>query len=477
MRLKEITLKNFKAFVGEHNIKLFSLNLFYGENGSGKSSIILDSILFTLYGYSPNILTDLITAGQKNCFVNLFLEYNNTFYSITREIPSKLTILENGVPVQGSIKIKQEYINKLFNDITWFKKFRLFDVKEGINILEESGQSLQKTLLNFDEEKLNSLRNKLLEIKRERDVYNISNISVSSHYPSANRLTILKNGILLFNNLINKVKNKINDVLNSINQVNRNLGGFEYNIKNLIKKKNDVKGYTTCPTCLQSVSVQHKNLVEKEVNKQKTKDEKQITSLKLSLSSYKSELDVLKNKETSYQQKLSRVNSLIQTLENRIAYSNYKWTPKDLEVAKKCIKEVDNFYSFYLLESVKNLEPLINHILSKIKFKLKFIINDKNKFDFVVYKHDTPLNYKQLSTGQKLIVSIAMKMALLLENGETGLIISDEGLSSLSENNLTLIFELIQEYPFQLLSVVHRYENPLNCLKLFHVKEGKIDVL
>lgn len=69
---------------------------------------------------------------------------------------------------------------------------------------------------------------------------------------------------------------------------------------------------------------------------------------------------------------------------------------------------------------------------------------------------------------------MAVKMALLLDKGESGLIISDEGMSSLSKENLHLMFELIREFPFQLLAVVHRYENPPEFLSLYKVKKGKV---
>jgi energy-coupling factor transporter ATP-binding protein EcfA2 len=67
--------------------------------------------------------------------------------------------------------------------------------------------------------------------------------------------------------------------------------------------------------------------------------------------------------------------------------------------------------------------------------------------------------YKLLSTGQKLVLSIAFKLAILLEKNETGLMIADEGFSSLDIENLNHIFDLFNGLPFQLICVLHRFED------------------
>jgi len=199
-----------------------------------------------------------------------------------------------------------------------------------------------------------------------------------------------------------------------------------------------------------------------------------LAEIKMKLADEK--LKLVSNEESQewYQTSLRSAEASIQKLEARLKQKDYIWSPADLEVVKQCIKEVDNFYTFYLLEAIKSIEPVINHLLSKISMNMKFILNAKGKFDFIVNIDKKELKYSQLSKGQKLVVSMAVKMALLLERGESGLIISDEGMSSLSEKNLDLMFELIQEHPFQLLSVVHRYENPPNFLKLFEVDKGTV---
>jgi len=474
MRLIDIELYNFKNFKGLHTIKLTTLNLFQGNNGSGKSSLILDSVLFALYGYSAETLKQLVCKGTNDTKVKLFLEHNNKTYSIERCIPSQLTILEDAVPIQGSIKVKQDFLNGIFHDIEWFRKFRLFDVVAGINLLEESSLSLRKTLLSFNECKLNTIRENLLKIKREREVYNKDNITMSSHYPSEKRRTILSQTVQKFKTNISSIKGQISSIQENLRQSNYKLGALKQNNINLTAKIDNTKKLVTCPTCHQVVENSYKEQVEKEVNELIKANKETMDRLIGEIEDNQFILQSNVEHENKWQEQIFTVQSLLNKLDQRLQQKQYIWTGKDVEVIKVAIKELDNFYSFYLTESVKSLEPVINHILSPINFTLKFIINTKGHFDIVLYKDGVSFVYSELSTGQKLMISIAFKMALLLEKGESGLIISDEGLSSLSEENLSKIFLLIQSFPFQLLSVVHRYGTPLECLSVYEVADGSV---
>jgi len=474
MQLIELSLFNFKNFQGTHKISLKKLNLFQGDNATGKSTIIIDSILFVLYGYANQTIKQLVNKDKNNASVNLFLEHNNKSYSITREIPSKLTILENAIPIQGSIKIKENYITDLFHDITWFRKFRLFDSLVGINILEESNLTLKKTLLSFNEDKLNIIREKLLALKKEREIYNKSNINTYPHYPSEKRKTILQEGIQHLNNLITSIKNEINNNQLILRKSNYNLGGIEQENLNLKNKNKYINNLVICPTCNQKVENKYKQDVEKEIKELINKNLDQIIKIKKVITNKTKNINELTNTTNKYDHYLLKTQKYLNKLDERLKQKKYIWSDKDIEIIKRSIFELDNFYSFYLTETIKSLEPVINHILKKIGYVLKFKLNSKGQFAFNIYINTKEFEYKELSTGQKLMISIAFKMALLLERGESGLIISDEGMSSLSEKNLTLMFELIKTFPFQLLAVVHRYSCPESFLNIFTIEKEKI---
>jgi len=151
---------------------------------------------------------------------------------------------------------------------------------------------------------------------------------------------------------------------------------------------------------------------------------------------------------------LVKIRGLKDRLETAIKQKNFKYTKKDVLVMDKCIKELDNFYGYFITEWIKTLEPIINSILDKIGFKITF----KNDFDLVLSKDGEEYSYKDLSTGQRLILSIALKLSILLERNERGLLIADEGLSSLDETNLDYIIKLFNDLPFQLIAIIHRFE-------------------
>lgn len=67
MKITKITLKNFRAFYGEHEIDLSKKGknlLIYGENGSGKSSLLKAIELFL-----DSHVRDLAFANYRNFFV------------------------------------------------------------------------------------------------------------------------------------------------------------------------------------------------------------------------------------------------------------------------------------------------------------------------------------------------------------------------------------------------------------------------
>ena len=474
MRLIELTLCNFKNFKGLHNINLFELNLFQGDNGDGKSTLILDSVLFALYGYAKGKIAQLVCKGEKSASVRLYLEHNNKTYSITREIPSKLTVLEDAVPIHGSIKVKEEFLESLFHDITWFRKFRLFDVAAGINILEESSLTLRKTLLSFNEEKLNTIREKLLALKREREIYNKKNINMFPHAPSEARVGILEKGLNKIKALLEPLQADSYAKSLEMYELNKQVGATNQTITMLSNKINSTKNLVECPTCHQEVKNEYKESVEKEVTELINTNMGEVVRIENEWVKKQQEVANIREEEEQYSRQIFRVKSRLERMKLRLQAKQYVWTDKDVELIKKSISELDNFYSFYLTETIKSLEPVINHILKKVGFILKFQLNKKGQFDFSVLINNNEFDYKELSTGQKLMVSMAFKMALLLEKGESGLIISDEGMSSLSETNLRLMFELILGFPFQILAVVHRYENPPNFLKVYDVRKGMV---
>lgn len=122
--IKSLKLKNFKSY---SNVKINfqkGINIFYGENGSGKTSII-DAILFALYIDSWQkvhindfynldfkfLNTQVIRVGEEVCEVELELEKGNEIIRIIRKLwkNGKHKIFINNVDIYESIKERVIY--------------------------------------------------------------------------------------------------------------------------------------------------------------------------------------------------------------------------------------------------------------------------------------------------------------------------------------------------------------------------------
>ena len=84
--------------------------------------------------------------------------------------------------------------------------------------------------------------------------------------------------------------------------------------------------------------------------------------------------------------KKEKLNTLKLKLETRIKQKAFKYTEKDVLIAKKALAELDKLSSYYLTESVKILEPIINSVLEKIGFIVSFTINDNDRFTISLQK-------------------------------------------------------------------------------------------
>jgi DNA repair exonuclease SbcCD ATPase subunit len=106
-------MKNFMS-VGnapiEINLNEHSTTLVTATNGSGKSSVMLDSITFALYGKAyrninkPNLINSI---NQKHCLVEIWFKVNNTRFHIKRGIrPHVFEIYKNDELLNQDANIK-----------------------------------------------------------------------------------------------------------------------------------------------------------------------------------------------------------------------------------------------------------------------------------------------------------------------------------------------------------------------------------
>ncbi len=457
MQLKQITLHNFLIFNGEHTFPMSDINFIKGKNGIGKTTLTLYSLLFGLYGYSSRKLEDIPSKNRsKTALVSLLIDKNKDTYKITREYPLKLNITKNTIEVElANNNEKQRYINKVFGDLQYFKKFRTIDKDEGINVIDEGATSLKRTLFSIYEDLFNEVKIGLAKEKHNREMYNKDKLNTYSHYPSEKRLDVL-----------NKYINEAADILQTTNKdiettntVRFNLGEYKGKIEGsnagLESRRNILLKNSICPACRQVIREEYKQKVRETLDIDIQVGIKLINKALEEIKKnekVKNTLDTLRDAEIY---RINRLGNLKIKLETRLRQKDFKYTEKDIVLVKEALNELDKFTSYFILKSIKSIEPIINSILMKIGFEIEFIVNDKDDIEYFLTKDKIKYSRKDLSTGQKLILQIAFKLAILLQRGESGLIIADEGMASLDEDNLLHIIDLVRGLPFQLLFVIH----------------------
>lgn len=459
MIIKKIKLKNFKCF-DNAEFDFSKINLIQGQNGSGKSSLALESVLFCLYGYNENSLRDLIQKGKKSCTVAIQIIKNKNLYNIVRTYPTSLKIsINNEWQKLSSNTEGQSLINNVFGDRQLFQKFRLIDNSAGINILEQGKTSLRKTLLSVNEDFLNNIRTNLNNKKSHRQQYNKdNNPGLFTHYPSQTRLSLL-------NARISDIEPEIRGLYNNFNESNREIralhsdkGKLE-NSKSYYKSQRDkVYQNNACPTCDRKLNEEKKNMLLKDYNQRILSINSKLENLQNNILEESEVLEHIRISKDNLEKRRNKLNTLVTKLKSRIKAKAYKYTSKDVLIIKKAIEELDKFHSYFIREWLSSLLPILNSVTEKIGFTVDFIITDKGAFDIELEKDGQKFTYKNLSEGQKLIVSIAFKLAILMEKGESGLITADEGFSSLDQTNLNYVFELFNNFPYQLTCVIHRLE-------------------
>jgi DNA repair exonuclease SbcCD ATPase subunit len=458
----QTTINDFKKYVGKYTFNFDKINLISGENGAGKSTIALHALLFALHGYSENKLSKLTPKGvdNPNTWVEITLSHLGNTYIIKRSIPTKIELTINGIPsTLANNQLKQEEIDKVFKDVSFLKKFRLIDIKDSINLLEQTQSNLRKTLVNLEDSlNLSPVRDNLSELKNKKEQFNKDSHVLYNHYPSVNRYSTIDMNVQMLNMDISENEKEITKQEAILRERSSFVSKSQWQKSNLLAQKSKLSK-TVCHVCGQQIKINKQKELIEQIEKDLSAVENDIVSFGKEEVLQKAIVDTYKNKRVELIQKKEKLNKLLSKLDARLKQKDYIWSNKDVEITKQAIKEVDGFSTYYVTEKLKTLEPLINNILNKVGFVVKFDIVDNNKFDIRIFKGNLEFEYTELSNGERLLVGIAFQLALLLDKNESGLIIADEGFSSLSEINLNLMLDLFINSPFQLIAVIHRYSS------------------
>ncbi len=386
MKLKSLTLINFKSFK-DQTIKFSDyLNMIVGPNGSGKSNII-DALIFlfgSLKGKQLRISKsqDLIRFGENSCKVIGEFEINGERYLISREISKSgkniykinnktvtrgeiLDFFEkNGIHYEGHNFVLQGEITKIVKSSP---KERLEIIKECVGIkqfderknkameeLEKANTELRQIEVLYKEKK-----SKFEHYKKEYENLKLYN-SLSMRLKQIEQGKLQKDKekhILKLENLLNKknelngqraqINAKINDLKNKIQELKNKESDLinkieEFVNSDLIEEKSVIETEIKQIEELESKLGEKLDLISKEISKL----EKKESELKEEKKKLQEELNILLKEYNELKRKEEK--EIKKIIEQQEEYKKIKEKIKELDENLKFLRqERDELFKKY----------------------------------------------------------------------------------------------------------------------------------
>ena len=452
------------------------------SNGIGKSAI-KEAILFALYGKTKVNLIDLVRKGTSGCKVVLTFEVDNKKIDIIRSYKkhSSLTIKINGNEVDfNKIKQKKNYIENLlgmnYEDCI---NFSIFDAVRFEDLSSLSSSEIKRLLqLLFNYEKLNKTYDFLKDTLRNNDILLKQLQNRNIHYYSTYRENVLKKG---YSNILKEIQ--------TINNKNQFLSNFKFEIGQKIAQQETIKSRNqkkirwlmnkdNCPTCNSPLT--HKIQILNEYQSEINKCDKIIGYLKKKL--FKVEEGLLNNSNKIVylsNKQLKRNNLINKLLVSKQNVGDIKKIEKEYNKYKLASDIMKKFESYVMEHYMIYLEQIINEYLIKltdIQCKLSFlkqgslITRSIDKFYMKLYRLGEEYSYMSLSSGERMLVAYAFKLAINTLNFKDTFLFIDEGFNRLDVTNRQKLVQMLQNSPFTQIFLIS-HDDSFDKLPTIYIKK------
>lgn len=465
----------------------------YLSDKFGERLVFSQFRILDAYDKDSNFLEQGTTVLKKILFANTDTLFN--------EIRNNL----------NAIKLEREKYNKDSAVV-----FKLYPSEKRLQILKKGYEEISKNYTesdNFIVDVQQSINRKTSELSRNESKQESDKQNIERLNKQINNIDTIKSSY----------DNKLKDTEKRINNLQTIIKNCEQKCEELIKQENIIIEENKCYVCNKPLEGQFAGDIVKarmderaeqvnnisSYNKELEDIQKQIIILKENIikerlqkiEEFKKEIRILNEEilnliETNnglqeeikmdnevikesltdrnkFKKERDTIGALIIKLEGRLKQKEYIYTTKDIIVVKKAIEELDKLSSIYLIETINSLTPIIDSVLSKIDCQCVFDTNEKGKFEIILTREGIQYKYKDFSTGQRLLLQTAIKLALLMQQGSTGLVSSDEGLGSLDEETLQFVLNLFKELPFQLIFTRHGYIGDKSDINIINLVEKK----
>lgn len=541
MIIEEIGIRGYKSFgnneqVVKLNTERGELVLLVGNNGNGKSSL-LESFEYTLYGkvksgkskkwHKLATLPNRINGEMLN---RIKFRAKGTEVEVKRGInPSTLELIENGVSNEraGKANIDEKIEDYIGMDIETFKSFismSINDFKNFISLTNEEKQLLLDKLFNL--EVINILNSILKELVKNNKVrmasldseINTLNESIQSIQRSIDKaiekekentqseidkikadMDSKKDEYATLKEKVQKVKDKEKELSDELDTEKRQYIILQTDIKG-VQRDIDLYDSGKCPTCATPFDSDHfislrqtlvdkksgleslkgeletniRNIKEKQTKLSDISDKvnKAFNDINYFLKNCKAQIEKLELKKTKEDGKASEnINEFYKTIEGledkKVLSSENMSVSKEKELYYKELNKIfgeDGVKKSIIAGIIKP----INHFISENvkKMGLKFEVQLDETFTAQVKHLGSVIDPESLSTGEHKLTNICILcsyLSLIRTKKSLNILFLDEVFSSVDLDNiqkiLTLLKSFANEYNVNIFVVHHAVLN------------------
>jgi DNA repair exonuclease SbcCD ATPase subunit len=512
IKFKSITFKNVLSYGNiptTIELDVCGTSLITGANGCGKSSSLLDTLCYGLYGKAFRKINniDLINRiNNKAAEVEIVFDVNDRNYIVRRGMkPTKFDITVDGKPrnKDAAVRDQQDWLESVLGmNEKSFRQIVVLGSGNYIPFMQLSSNDRRKVIEQLlDIEIFSSMNVTLKEhvrivkdsVKSTQHDYDILEREVD-----VNRKHINDNDVKRSVSLqkLDEEINKIDADIKKLNNENKELSSIDTSdIKGKIRKLTSIKSDVdariksnksmikiinnangTCPTCTQSISESFKNSyisgsesVIDRLEEGKVEMVDVLDSMNDMLSVMELNMKKLSENETIIDQKLSLITMLkesdaitddsklkedVKLKEDELklfrrSLSKYNKTANHLSVIEIMLKD-----SGIKTRIIKKYLPVLNGIINKYLqvFEFNVILNLDETFNETITQNGRIISgYNNFSEGEKLRVDLAIlfsfrELARVKNSANTNILILDETLDkSMDSTGVEHFLNIIRE--------------------------------
>lgn len=544
MNITQIKLHNFLSYKeAKLNLARDGLYLILGRNkltglsnGAGKSSLIIDSISYGLFGKSIRCITagdNLITDGSDKMSVEITFIKNNKRSIISRKrTQGKSTKLTINGKSGNSIKETQQVLEKIIGmDYDTFRHSVCFEQGKMGSFSELSPSEAKEVLMRilqlnkYDgyykkaKEISSELNLKQSEIEMELSLLKDTDVSpdTESRKNTESRITVIKKQVSRIEKKYKEyleTERQREEIKKQVNELKSKRYHHTQEVERLKRKADKFKQLDECPTCLQQVEVEYKKGILKGICAEELKEQQSIDKLDIQIKervstlpkSMTDKVEQLREQDNDLREELGNLKAELVSIE-KVAkeFREIKNKKVALSKKKKLLLNKMNIYTklmnafgkngiqAYIIDNIiPELNHITNDIISKVAdFRLDIQTQKQLKsgkeaetLDIIISDSVGDRSYYNYSGGEKTLIDFALRIALSIilsrrSGAQIETLILDEPFSSLDTQNKAKVLSAISyvknKFQFKkIFLITHDYELQESCENVIEVIKDRI---